>query len=118
MFTTGNHILRKLMILMACITLCACASSTVASPSTPKVERVIIQFKAKPTDVAQAVQQLAQQYQLGMSYERELGGGYYIAKLEPAQASDVLQNTLSKIAADPSISSIEADMLMQTMPSK
>lgn len=120
MWQTSNHFIQKVILSLACVLLSACASSSVASPSATvaaKIERLIIQFKAQPADPARAVQELAQKYQLGMHYERELGGAYYVAKLEPAQAPEPLQAALAQIAQDPAVISIEADLLMHTMPS-
>lgn len=104
-------------LMMACaITLTACA--TAASASSPLIERVIVQFKATPAAPAQAVAQLAQHYQLPMTFERELGGGFYVAKLNPAQSATTLQPVLQKIALDPAVASIETDQLMHTMPAQ
>ena len=104
-------------LMMACaVSLTACATAATAPASSPLVERVIVQFKATPAAPAQAIAQLAQQYQLAMTFERELGGGFYVAKLTPAQSATTLQAILQKIALDPAVASIEADQLMHTMP--
>lgn len=108
-----RSLLAALMIACA-ISLTACA--TAATASSPLIERVIVQFKATPAAPAQAIAQLAQHYKLPMTFERELGGGFYVAQLTPAQSAATLQPILQQIALDPSIASIEADQLMHTMP--
>ncbi|WP_027468600.1 hypothetical protein [Deefgea rivuli] len=108
---------RLAALMIACaISLTACATAATAPASSPLIERVIVQFKTTPAAPAQAIAQLAQQYKLPMTFERELGAGFYVAQLKPAQSAATLQPILQQIALDPAVASIEADQLMHTMP--
>ena len=115
MLNRGRKLLQRGILSLSCsVLMVACA--TADSAPVVMVERVIVQFKAKPAVPEQALTQLAQRYLLPMAFERELGGGFYVAQLTPAQSAAVLQPTLEKIALDPNVASIEADQLMHTMP--
>ncbi|MBM5572217.1 MULTISPECIES: hypothetical protein [Deefgea] len=115
MLNRGIKLLQRGMLSLSCsLLMVACA--TADSAPVVMVERVIVQFKAKPAAPEQALTQLAQRYQLPMQFERELGGGFYVAQLKPAQSAAKLQPVLQQIALDPAIASIEADQLMHTMP--
>ncbi|QLI81263.1 hypothetical protein HZU75_06845 [Chitinibacter fontanus] len=110
----------SLFALLGCCILSACVNATAGgkvAPSSPLIERVVISFKTAQTPADQAVSELAQRYQLGMAYERDLGSGFHTARLMPPQALVALQVKLEQISHDPIVASIEADLPMQTMPS-
>lgn len=110
----------SLFALLGCCVLSACANATgggKVAPASPLIERVVISFKAPQAPADQAVSELAQRYQLGMNYERDLGSGFHTARLTPPQALPVLQAKLQQISQDPAVASIEADLPMHTMPS-
>nr|WP_314899045.1 hypothetical protein [uncultured Deefgea sp.] len=115
MLNFGIKLLQRGLLVLSCsLLLAACA--TADSAPVAMIERVIVQFKVKPAAPELAVSQLAQRYKLAMTFERELGGGFYAVQLTPAQSAATLQPMLQKIALDPTVASIEADQLMHTMP--
>jgi hypothetical protein len=124
MFQHCAPLLQRLSLLLGCCILSACATATASnaasSPNTtaPLIQRVIVQLKSPSTDPASRIAQLAQQYQLGMEYEREMGRNFYIATLKPAKTAADLQPYLEQIAQDPDIANIEADLMMHTMPAQ
>ncbi|QZA77788.1 hypothetical protein K4H28_16220 [Deefgea tanakiae] len=117
MLMRGMKLLQRGLLGLSCILLIA-ACATASSEPVAMIERVIVQFKVKPVAPEQAVTQLAQRHKLAMTFERELGGGFYVAQLTPAQSAAVLQPILQKIALDVTVASIEADQLMHTMPAQ
>lgn len=119
MINTGKKRLQRGLVGLCCsLLLAACATAESTNASSEMVERVIVQFKTQPAKPSEAVAQLAQQYHLGMVYERELGGGFYIAQLKPPLSKAALQAPLARIALDPMVSNIEADLMMHTMPNQ
>ncbi len=121
MLNRGMKLLQRSVLSLSCVmSITACATATAESTPvrTAMVERVIVQFKTTPAAPSQAVAELAQRHQLGMAFDRELGGGFYIADLSPPLTASKLQPYLAKIALDPTVASIEADLVMQTMPSQ
>jgi hypothetical protein len=120
MLKNCTDLLKKFALLLSCCAISACvtAGNSHTLPGSPKaalIERVIVQLKS-PTDPASQITQLAERYQLGMAYEREMGSQFYVATLKPALSNDSLQPYLAQIAQDPAVASIEADLPMHTMP--
>ncbi|WP_373974078.1 hypothetical protein NT239_10530 [Chitinibacter sp. SCUT-21] len=110
--------LQRLGMLTCCAVLSACASaggSNTASQA-PLIERVIVQFKAAPSNPAERITQMAQKHQLGLMLEREMGGNFYVAALKPPKTEAELQPYFSAISQEADVTSIEADIMMHTMP--
>ena len=119
MFNCGMKLLQRGLLGLSCsLLLAACATADSAPAPVAMVERVIVQFKTTPAAPSQAVAELAQRHQLGMEFERELGGGFYVVNLKPPLTTAQLQAHLARIALDPSVANIEADLMMQTMPTQ
>lgn len=122
MFKLGIHLQQRLSLILGCCLLSACASAGSAKPTStppdPLVERVIVQFKAPLSDPQSRIRQLGQQYQLGLSYERDLGSQFYVAQLQPPKTAAELQPYFQQISQEADVLSIEADLMMHTMPTQ